>query len=455
MDGNGAQERQQIRYGLGHLDAHQTKGGGQQKNRRDKEHALPRSSQERGRNRAVDGLLHHVTHDNPALGREAYALEPQGGSTALDDLRVIPEQANQIRGEGKHQGTDGNQEHQRGLDTEPESFLHPVIEIGSEVEAADRLEALAEANHGGCAKHHDALYHAHGGDGGIAKLSGGVTQANGGHRCQTLPGQRGKPALDNRLVVGPLEFDPGDADTQAVAFIDTDVQQAEADELADDGGPSGTGNLHFAYQNQQGVQGDVQYRTGHDAYHGVHGVALIAQLVVQHQRGGHPRRAQQNHPEVVLGVFQHGIGGAKQISQGLQENLTQDANQDAGRQGGIEAGGRHVGSFLIVLFAQLPGDKVAAAVAEEEANGLNDRHHGEHHAHRAGGGVAVEHAHEEGVGHVVEGGYQHADDAGDSQLADQLRDRRLGHLLKLQLMFVHFYHLVRSSFGVWIHGILG
>ena len=101
------------------------------------------------------------------------------------------------------------------------------------------------------------------------------------------------------------------------------------------------------------------------------------------------------------------------------------------------------------MLAQFPGDEVAAAVAEEEAHGLDDGHHGENDPHRAGGGVAVHHAHEKGVCHVVEGGHQHADDAGKGQPAHQAAHRRLGHLpefllLLLPLIF-HEMHLSQQK----------
>ena len=42
----------------------------------------------------------------------------------------------------------------------------------------------------------------------------------------------------------------------------------------------------------------------------------------------------------------------------------------------------------VLVPAQLPGDEVAAAVAEEKAHSLNAGHEGKDHAHRAGGAVA-------------------------------------------------------------------
>ena len=67
-------------------------------------------------------------------------------------------------------------------------------------------------------------------------------------------------------------------------------------------------------------------------------------------------------------------------------------------------------------------------MTEEETHGLNNSHHGEHYTHRAGSGVAFQHTHEKGIGHIIEGGNQHTDDAGDCKATDQLLYRWFGHL---------------------------
>lgn len=110
----------------------------------------------------ADGLLHHVGDDEPALQGEGQALEPQSRGAAGDDLRVVPEQSNQLGGENIAQSADHHQEQEGILHAEPEAVLHPLIELGSVVEAADRLETLAEADHGRAAELGDALDHAHG-----------------------------------------------------------------------------------------------------------------------------------------------------------------------------------------------------------------------------------------------------------------------------------------------------
>ena len=102
-----------------------------------------------------------------------------------------------------------------------------------------------------------------------------------------------------------------------------------------------------------------------------------------------------------------------------------------------ETGSCHIGGFLIILFAQLPGDVIAAALTEEEAYGLDNCHHGKDHAYGTGGCIAVQLADEIGVCHIVEGSNQHTDDAGNCQLSDQPAYRRLGHHFELGFVFIH------------------
>ena len=80
-------------------------------------------------------------------------------------------------------------------------------------------------------------------------------------------------------------------------------------------------------------------------------------------------------------------------------------------------------------LAQQAGDGVARALAEGEADGLDDGHQGEGHAY-GGGGAGTDLPYEVGIGHVVDRGDQHADDGGDSQRGHQVGDGGLGHLGK-------------------------
>ena len=131
MDGDSACQRQQVRYSLGHLDAQEAAGGKQDPDSRNKEDTLTRGGQECGWGGTTNGLLHHITHNDPALSGKTDALETQGGCAAGNDCRVIPEQSDKLRRENKHQGANGHQEAKRGFDAEPKSLLYSLIEFGT------------------------------------------------------------------------------------------------------------------------------------------------------------------------------------------------------------------------------------------------------------------------------------------------------------------------------------
>ena len=208
------------------------------------------------------------------------------------------------------QSADNHQEQEGILHAEPEAVLYPLIELGPVVEAADRLEALAEADHGRAAELGDTLDHAHGGNDCVAVAPAGLIQADGGQRSKTLPGQGGQTALNDHLVVEALELDVPDMQVHVGAFAASGQQQAEADQLADDGGPACTGHTQIHPEDHNGVQSNVQHRTGGDAHHGIAGAALEAQLIVQHQGGGHPGSPDQNDPQIGFRVGKNGLRGA-------------------------------------------------------------------------------------------------------------------------------------------------
>ena len=159
-----------------------------------------------------------------------------------------------------------------------------MVQAGAVVEAAHRLKALAEADHGRAAEHHDPLHHAHSGDGRVSIGPGRLIEADGSYAGKTLPGQRRQTALEDPQIIIGLQFHMGKMDLKVTALGAADQQQAKADKLADDGSPSSAGDPQIQHKDQQRVQTDVQYRAAGDAHHGVSGAALKTKLVIQHQR---------------------------------------------------------------------------------------------------------------------------------------------------------------------------
>ncbi len=264
-----------------------------------------------------------------------------------------------------------------------------------------------------------------------------MVEADGGNGAQPLPGQGRQAAPDDGVKVEPPEPDLSRINANVGPPEAPGQQQAEADKLTENGGPSGAGHPEAHAKDHDGVQNDVQHRPGGDAHHGIGGAALEPELVVEDQGGGHPGGAQQDHPKVGLGVGKDGVGGAEEVGQRREENLPQQADQRARDEGAAQPCGGHDAGLFIVLFSQLPGDIVAAAVAEEKSHGLDDGHQGENHADGSGGGVALQLSDKIGVRHVVKGSDQHTDDAGNCQAADEPLHRGLCHGNVFLFLFVH------------------
>ncbi len=117
------------------------------------------------------------------------------------------------------------------LHAEPEGFLYPIVFIGAVVEAAHRLEALAEADECGVSEHHDPADHGHGGDGRISVGIGRDIQSGGGNASQSLAEERGQSSAHD--LAKPRDGKTYIAKVDGNTFGDAKPhkQQAEADEL--------------------------------------------------------------------------------------------------------------------------------------------------------------------------------------------------------------------------------
>ena len=225
-------------------------------------------------------------------------------------------------------------------------------------------------------------------------------------------------------------------DGDRAAAVRADPEQYEADELADDRRQRRAAHAHVEREDQQRIEADVDDRTGDNAEHRVNGVRLIAHLVVQHQRGGHVRRADEDEAHVIADVGERGLRRAQHVGQRIQPDQSHGHDHEAGDQRREEARRRHLLGVLVVVRAERAGDVVAGTMAKEEAHRLNDRHQRIDDADARCGARVLQHADEKGVGHVVKRGDQHADDRWNRQLTDELFDGGLGHPLEFLLLSI-------------------
>lgn len=193
-------------------------------------------------------------------------------------------------------------------------------------------------------------------------------------------------------------------------------------------------------ENKQRVKRDIEQAARNQPDHRIGRVALQPQLVVEHQRGGHPRRADQDQAHVVERIGKDGVGCAEQVAQRVPKHQPERQNDRTRAEGGEKAGRGHAGGLLAVLRAELARDVVARALSEEKADCLDRCHQREHHADRAGRARA-EPADKERIRHVVNRGDEHADDGRHGHFADQRLDRGFGKLLIFAGLCVIFHRL--------------
>ena len=143
-------------------------------------------------------------------------------------------------------------------------------------------------------------------------------------------------------------------------------------------------------------------------------------------------RSDEDGPRVGAGVGQDGVGAAQQhheAGQGGEADARPALMPKASAVKKLVGG--ELGGGVSVLTAEAAADDAARAVAQHEAEGLNDGHqagHDAHRARRAGGQLA----HKEGVGQIVDAGDEHTQDGGRGEAEDELRHGGLGHLLELE-----------------------
>lgn len=109
LNGDCESKGQNVGKGLGDLHAEKFKTKGENQNQGNEEQALAGDGQEGGRYHHADGLCHHIAHDDPAHQEICGTLEAEGSCTVFNNLRIVPEQSDQLRGKDGPKNADGNQ----------------------------------------------------------------------------------------------------------------------------------------------------------------------------------------------------------------------------------------------------------------------------------------------------------------------------------------------------------
>ena len=95
-------------------------------------------------------------------------------------------------------------------------------------------------------------------------------------------------------------------------------QNAKADQLRNCRCHSRAKNAEIAYTNQKKVAKNVQNTARGQADHCIKRLALIAQIVVEHQGADHNGAGGQDPKAVVTRIRQNGLGAAQKAEQGIE-----------------------------------------------------------------------------------------------------------------------------------------
>ena len=297
----------------------------------------------------------------------------------------------------------------------------------AEIEPADRLKALSEADHRGACELADARDDAHRRDRCIAIGPRRRIEAGHGNRCKTLPAQARNSAAREVGVACRRGRKQAQPDTDAARNVYAGQQQAEADKLTQNGGERRAPDAHAKGEDEKRVERHVQHAAGDQPDHRIYRIALQAKLIVEHERRGHIRCADQNNAHIVERIGQNGVRCAEEMCERMPQQQPQNHDNAAGAECGEKTGRRHAFSLLAVLRAELTGNVVARALSEEKADRLDKRHERKHDTDCAGR-ARTEPPDKKSVGHVVNGCDQHADDGRHGHFTDQRLDWRLSHL---------------------------
>lgn len=109
---------------------------------RDEKQSLTRSCKYVGTYCLTARLHHHVSHHHETACREDYHLIAQRRNAYGYHVGVVAEQGYRLLAEDDKYKRPEQQKCSANLRAEPKALLHPIVELGTEAEAAHRLEAL-------------------------------------------------------------------------------------------------------------------------------------------------------------------------------------------------------------------------------------------------------------------------------------------------------------------------
>ena len=202
-------------------------------------------------------------------------------------------------------------------------MLHTFVFLGAVVEGRHGLKALTDAESYTHDQRREAVDHTHGGDRGVAVGLCQIVEQTAGDRGQALTDQRGKSDLADADIVGETSADRADRHGALCGSQIHNKQNQKADHLRDGGGKSRTEHAHIKNADQEPVAKNVQDAARGKTHHGVKCLSLVAQVVIQNQRGNHKGAGDQHPHTVVAGVGKDRLGTAEKAHEWLKKDQTE------------------------------------------------------------------------------------------------------------------------------------
>ena len=369
---------------------------------------MPRRADNRRAHAVPNGLGKHIAHHNEPPQRDRRELQPQRQRANADHLRVLPPESRHNRpSKNERNAPQHQQNHRRHLHAEPKRLPHPLILPRAVAETAYRLEPLAKPDHRRVHEHDEPAADRHGRNSRVAIHARSIVEQDGRHAGNALPPQGWKPIVKNPPVHLRGGLEPPGRDRDSV-FMQRALEQQDqkAHRLGDRRGDGRAGNAQVQAEDQQRVQQHVKNAAGGDANHAVQRQPLKPQEIVQHQRPHHKRRGIEDVHRIGARVGHDGLRRAEETHQRIDTQIPQHGDHHT-RAHRCEEAHRAIGlGLLVIARAQGAADVGAAAHAQREGHGLNNRHSRKNHAHRAGGGGA-DLADKIGIRHIVNIGNEH------------------------------------------------
>ena len=369
-------------------------------------------------------LHHHVSHHHEAAYREDYHLIAQRWYAYGYHVGVVAEQGYCLLADDDEYERPEEQKRRTNLRAEPETLLHPIVELGSVAEAAHRLKALSDAYNDAEDEHTNTRDDAHGGDGGVAVVAGYAVEGYGAQTGKSLARYGGCASGDYFLHESSLKGDLSMTVMNHFLLPTHHEQNDEAAKLTYDRRQCRSAHAHREAEDEEWVEQTVDDRAAHHSVNRILGEALKAHLVVDAEGAHYKRCTQQTDAQILACIWQDSGCTAQENTDRFKKKQACKHYHNREHQCVKETRTCHCLGVLRVLCAELSRDIVARSVSEEERERLNEEHNAEDDTHRRRR-LRVYLSDEEGVDEVVYACQEHGYDSGYSHGADDAMYRRM------------------------------